>query len=139
MPGGTARVTSFRTRTATAHRNRLVSRHAGTQPHRVVKLPSFILGAVGATLALAFGGCSGGDSHEKVADDIAMQMDRIAISLSSVADKASAEKSRDRHEIDRRGDEEDRGACEGSRSAQCGAEGEARCEVEGEGKPNCSE
>lgn len=55
--------------------------------------PSHILAAVGATLLLAFGGCSGGDSREKLVDEIAMQMDRMATALGSVADKASAERA----------------------------------------------
>ena len=46
-----------------------------------------------ATLTLFFTGCSGGDSHEKLAEDAGKQMDRMATALSSITDKASAEKA----------------------------------------------
>ncbi|MEK0450636.1 MAG: hypothetical protein RL088_2904 [Verrucomicrobiota bacterium] len=43
--------------------------------------------------ALALTGCSGGDSHEKVADAVLVQMERMATAVSSVTDKATAEKA----------------------------------------------
>ena len=46
-----------------------------------------------ATLALFFTGCSGGDSHEKLADEVGKQMDRMVGAMSSITDKASAEKA----------------------------------------------
>jgi hypothetical protein len=49
--------------------------------------------AVLATATLFFAGCSGKDTHEKLADDAAAQMDKIATAVASVKDKASAEKA----------------------------------------------
>lgn len=43
--------------------------------------------------AVVLSGCSGGDSHEKVADAVLAQMERMATAVSSVTDKASAEKA----------------------------------------------
>ena len=43
--------------------------------------------------AFALGACSGGDSHEKVVDDIATQMDRVATAMSAVQDQATAERA----------------------------------------------
>jgi hypothetical protein len=57
-----------------------------------MKLRSGILAIAFAACALVQGGCGSGDSHEKVADDIAMQMDRLATAMTSVHDKASAER-----------------------------------------------
>jgi hypothetical protein len=58
-----------------------------------MKLRSGILAFVFAACALVLGGCGGGDSHEQVADDIAMQMDRLATAITAVHDKASAERA----------------------------------------------
>lgn len=44
-------------------------------------------------VAFIFVGCSGGDNHEKVVDDVFKQMDRMATAMGSVTDKASAEKA----------------------------------------------
>jgi hypothetical protein len=46
-----------------------------------------------ATLTLFFAGCSGADNHEKIADDAAAQMEKMANAVASVKDKASAEKA----------------------------------------------
>jgi pyruvate formate-lyase activating enzyme-like uncharacterized protein len=43
--------------------------------------------------ALVLTGCSGGDSHEQVADSLMVQMDRMATAMSTVTDKATAEKA----------------------------------------------
>jgi len=43
--------------------------------------------------ALVLTGCSGGDSHEKIVDAMIVQIDRMATAVSSVTDKATAEKA----------------------------------------------
>jgi hypothetical protein len=58
-----------------------------------MKSPTGFLAVILASFALFFTGCSGGDSHEKVVDDVAKQMDRMATAMSSVTDKATAEKA----------------------------------------------
>lgn len=46
-----------------------------------------------AALTLVFAGCSGGDTHQKVADDVVHVMEHMATAMSSISDKASAEKA----------------------------------------------
>ena len=54
---------------------------------------SNILASLTAAFALLLVGCSGGDSHKKVADDAVHVMERVATAMSSISDKASAEKA----------------------------------------------
>ena len=53
----------------------------------------FLTRTVAILAALILVGCSGSDSHEKVVDDVMKQMDRMASAMSSITDKASAEKA----------------------------------------------
>ncbi len=46
-----------------------------------------------AVAALTFSGCSKSDTHELVLDDTAAQLDKMAATLATVTDKASAEKA----------------------------------------------
>jgi hypothetical protein len=43
--------------------------------------------------ALVLAACSGGDTHEKIVDDLNAQMDKLGTAVASVTDKASAEKA----------------------------------------------
>lgn len=56
-------------------------------------LSRFLTQTVLIIATLFITGCSGGDSHEKVADDALKQMDRMVTAVSAVTDKASAEKA----------------------------------------------
>lgn len=56
-------------------------------------LAHFLTRTVAILAALILAGCSGGDNHEKVVDDVMKQMDRMASAMSSITDKASAEKA----------------------------------------------
>ncbi len=56
-------------------------------------LAHFLTRTVAILAALILPGCSGGDSHEKVVDDVLKQMDRMVTAMGSVADKATAEKA----------------------------------------------
>jgi len=58
-----------------------------------MKTPLRLLVTVLSAFTLFFSGCSGGDSHEKLADDMSKQVDRMIAAMSSVTDKASAEKA----------------------------------------------
>ncbi len=56
-------------------------------------LSRFLTQTVLIIATLFITGCSGGDTHEKVADDALKQMDRMVTAVSAVTDKASAEKA----------------------------------------------
>jgi hypothetical protein len=56
-------------------------------------LAHFLTRTVAILAALILAGCSGGDSHEKVVDDVLKQMDRMVTAMSSVTDKATAERA----------------------------------------------
>ena len=46
-----------------------------------------------SALAIALSGCGGGDTHQKVADDVFKVMERMSNAMGSITDKASAEKA----------------------------------------------
>ena len=58
-----------------------------------MKFSSRLALAILAAVSLFISGCSGGDSHEKVVNDMTGQLDRMTNSLLAVTDKASAEKA----------------------------------------------
>ncbi len=58
-----------------------------------MKFSMRLLTALCAAVALFVSGCSSSDSHEKVLDDAAAQLDKLAKTLDGVTDKASAEKA----------------------------------------------
>lgn len=59
----------------------------------LMKFPIRLLAPLCAVVALFLSGCSPSDTHEKVLDDAATQLDKLAKTLASVTDKASAEKA----------------------------------------------
>jgi hypothetical protein len=59
----------------------------------LMKFPIRLLAPLCAACALFLTGCSPSDTHEKVLDDIAVQLDKLAKIPASVTDKSSAEKA----------------------------------------------
>lgn len=52
-----------------------------------------LLASITASIALVLSACSAGDSHEKVADDTLKIMERMSTAMTSITDKATAEKA----------------------------------------------
>ena len=71
----------------------LALRGGFTYDQHVMNAYSNFLTSLTAALALALSGCTGGDSHKKVADDAVHVMERVATAMSSISDKASAERA----------------------------------------------
>ena len=58
-----------------------------------MKTPARFFAIITSVLAIALSGCGGGDTHQKVADDVFKVMERMSTAMGSVTDKASAEKA----------------------------------------------
>ena len=52
-----------------------------------------LLASIAASIALVLSACSAGDSHEKVADDTLKIMERMSTAMTTITDKATAEKA----------------------------------------------
>jgi hypothetical protein len=58
-----------------------------------MKLHTRIFAILCVVLGLGFAGCTGADTHEKIVDDTIKQMDRMAVTMGTITDKATAEKA----------------------------------------------
>ena len=58
-----------------------------------MKIHTNVLASIAVSIALVLSACSAGDSHEKVADDTLKVMERMSTAMTSITDKATAEKA----------------------------------------------
>jgi hypothetical protein len=56
-----------------------------------MNLHTRIITALCVIFTLVLGGCGGGDTHEKIVDEMIVQLDRVGTAASKITDKASAE------------------------------------------------